>query len=88
MPASQRAASARLRRSQLRDRRRLLSAAVEELQRCQVAMFGAAGAIAAGINAGMLDSDGAYELLQSICNRHVSALRPLLEAYVTRQEAH
>ena len=87
MPASSRVASARLRRSQLRDHRRLISAAIEELERCQVAMFGAAGAIAAGISAGMLDSDGAYELLQSICSRHVKALDPLLKAYLPRQEA-
>lgn len=87
MPTSSRVASARLRRSQLRDRRRLISAAVEELERCQVAMFGAASAIAAGFNAGMLDSDGAYELLQSICSRHAQALGALLEAYLPHQEA-
>ena len=85
MPTSQRVAAARLRRAQLRDIRSSIDAAVSELDRCQMALFGASGAIAAGMHTDMLDSDGAYELLHSIYNRQAIAIVQLRKALAARQ---
>lgn len=68
MTARSRAARLHL-RARLFSRQRRQSAAIQELTACQVALMGAAGAIAAGIHTGMLDSDGAYELLRSVHDR-------------------
>jgi hypothetical protein len=76
MPASSRAVRARL-RTQFRNRRVAIARAIDELARCQTALHAAAGAIAAGLHAQMIDGDGAHELLLTVYNRHALALAQL-----------
>ena len=74
----------RVARAQLRARhqhkRRLIDAALHELEACQVALHGAAGAIPSSMDRGMLSEEGAYEILVSLHERLHRAIGQVRDA--------
>lgn len=79
MPARHRVVRAKL-RARLALKRRQLDDAFHELESCQVALHGAAGAIPSSMDRGMLSEEGAYELLLTLHQRLYRAIDQLRQA--------